>query len=222
MENNKNISSEKLPVLLKKRSRPRRATTQDCIINVAEATKEIALALHLHRSSSSCADVAENKTPSSLSITTSVLGNNILNSYNNLYDFDDHKPKIPNNIYSCCSLMESMPLPEPTWSTTAPSVLASTSLQSNSRDLEVVLDEYYYFGDQNEASSYSWWIGFLKSLDGNNVNINISDNISEEYYWKYSIGNSRVVDEVLGHDKSRCCTPDEWLSFSTAEDDYDS
>ncbi|KAB2098536.1 hypothetical protein ES319_A01G245600v1 [Gossypium barbadense] len=83
--------------LMRRRSRTRK-TGQGGVINMDEARREVAHALHLHRS-----------TPTS-PLPSSGVGNPSYYSY----------------AKSCCySLVEAMPPPEPIWSTTAPSLPAT-------------------------------------------------------------------------------------------------
>lgn len=95
---------------------------------MAEARREIVNALQLHRSSSSASHVVKINNPAILSSQ---------NCYHQLTD--------------------SMPIPEPTWSTTAPAVLCAPV-----PSMEVLEVEWF----DNVSSSYSWWISFLNSLDG--------------------------------------------------------
>ncbi|KAI9074919.1 hypothetical protein K1719_043148 [Acacia pycnantha] len=68
----------------------------------------------------------------------------------------------------CYSLLEAMPMAGPVWSTTEPCVLAepleSVPAEAPTSESSVELE-----WGENQASSYSWWIGFLESLDGNNM-----------------------------------------------------
>ncbi|KAF5187583.1 hypothetical protein FRX31_022831 [Thalictrum thalictroides] len=59
--------------------------------------------------------------------------------------------------------MEPLPCPQPTWSTTPPSIHPPPLVP-----MEMIHE--FEWGD-NLASSYTWWIGFLKSLDGKKGNI---------------------------------------------------
>jgi hypothetical protein len=98
---------------VRRRSHARRPAPNDCVIDMAEARREIAHALHLRRSLSSSSSAA-----AAAAAAASC--------------FMNRKPTISGNRNSifggsqyCYSVMESMPLPEPIWSTTAPSILAA-------------------------------------------------------------------------------------------------
>ncbi|KAL2479270.1 Uncharacterized protein Adt_32236 [Abeliophyllum distichum] len=103
-------------------------------------------------------------------------------------------------------LMESMPIPEPTWSTTAPTVLCAPV-----PSVEVLEFEW----PENMSSSHSWWIGFLNSLDGKENSELIMENskgcgqISD---------NSSVEKPYLDANDDDSPFLDEWLIFPAAED----
>ncbi|KAL8504929.1 hypothetical protein ACS0TY_016213 [Phlomoides rotata] len=63
-------------------------------------------------------------------------------------------------------LTESLPVPEPTWSTTAPAVRCAPV-----PTLDVLEVEWF---DNVSSSSYSWWLGFLKSLDSKRDGVSVS------------------------------------------------
>ena len=113
----------------------------------------------------------------------------------------------------CCNyLLEAMPLPGPTWSTTGPTVLAeppsslTPSLIEASMELEL--------GENNQASSYTWWLGFLEGLDGN---MSIEKKMEKEIVMEHNKGvsfESKFVDAIdLG------CCPDDWLIIPPMEKD---
>ncbi|XAR55770.1 hypothetical protein NMG60_11035970 [Bertholletia excelsa] len=77
----------------------------------------------------------------------------------------------------CVSLLEALPLPEATWSTTEPSVLVTPPTPP--RDETTSLLEFEW-AEQHLASSSAWWRGFLESLDGN------INNYSPQVYPEYS------------------------------------
>lgn len=67
------------------------------------------------------------------------------------------------DVEYCYSLLEAIPLPGPTWSTTAPCVLANPPSYSSAPPIEGSSE--LEWGSENQASSYTWWLGFLQSLD---------------------------------------------------------
>ncbi|KAH7553922.1 hypothetical protein JRO89_XS12G0078600 [Xanthoceras sorbifolium] len=130
---------------------------------------------------------------------------------------------------SSATMLESMPLPEPIWSTTEPSIPAATP------PVAATMEELEFEWGENQASSHSWWLGFLQALDSKKK---IVDN-----YSKYPcleritvMGNSRVfghqdscklggedegpnfVDASHDHDQQNSSSPDEWLMFPTTDD----
>ncbi|AES79706.1 hypothetical protein MTR_7g071570 [Medicago truncatula] len=121
------------------------------------------------------------------------------------YDFQqEHNFK---DVKCCYYLLEAMPLPGPTWSTTGPTILAEPpSLIEASMELEL--------GENNQASSYTWWLGFLKGLDGN---MSIEKKMEKEIVMEHNKGvsfESKFVDAIdLG------CCPDDWLIIPPMEKD---
>lgn len=108
-----------------------------------------------------------------------------------------------------------MPVPDPVWSTTEPSVPAAPS---GSEAME-----FFEWGE-NEASSYTWWLAFLRALDVNNVQKTehpFADNVMKE--------NSMVLEKQASSEIEKATTfvgasdqnasLDEWLMFPTTEDD---
>jgi hypothetical protein len=173
------------------RRRHTRKASQDCVINMVKARREIAHALQLHRSSSS-------------STTTTTLGNN--------FNYDFIRPSFAGTQY-CYSLMESMtmPIPEPIWSTTAPSILAAPPPPP----VPAMEALEFEWGENNQAS-HTWWLGFLQTLDSK---------YNEEP--KYPLGNSRIVfsqeapklgEPPFVDESDQSGFPDEWLIFPTTED----
>lgn len=195
MDSQKTISP-KNPV--KRRSRTRRGN-QDLVINVAEARREINLALHLHRSPSSSSPPPP---PS------------------NGCDFNNQL--LCGSPY-CYRLLNTMPQPEPVWSTTAPSVLAAIPSSSSKEALE------FEWGESQQAASYSWWLGFLKTLD-HQASVNGDDDLE---YSKFLLGNSNAFANIngtsnIGDDNDggvafvdansdQSYSLDEWLLFPTTE-----
>ncbi|KAK4834500.1 hypothetical protein QYF36_023866 [Acer negundo] len=126
------------------------------------------------------------------------------------------------------TILESMPIPEPIWSTTQPSIPVVAA------PVVVAMEgfEFEWGSSENQASSYSWWLGFLKALDSKNNNNNINNNnIVDQNYSKYPclerihhlIGSGGqdpdFVDASHDHDQQNS-SPDEWLMFPTNDDDH--
>ncbi|KAF3975449.1 hypothetical protein CMV_001294 [Castanea mollissima] len=210
LANSQNMGSEKGNSLKKpmrrRSSHGRRASSsssQNCAINMAKARREIAHALHIHRSSSSTSSSS-----SSSSCVTNVQPILLGNTYNN-YDFT--RPSFGGSQY-CYSLMESMtmtmPIPDPIWSTTAPSILAAPPQPG----MEAVEFEW---GENNQAS-HTWWLGFLKTLDSK---------YNEEP--KYPLGalfsqcqqeGPKIGEPPFLYPSDQSASPDEWLIFPATED----
>lgn len=186
----KNNNSTRKP--MRRRAHTRRVP-QDCIINMAEARREIVQALQLHRSSMK----QTTKSTGILAVTaTPFVASSSLCCYN--------------------SLTESMPLPEPIWSTTAPAISAAPPSVVESLEFE---------WGENQAASYSWWLGFLKTLDSK-----IVEHSKYPHLEKISnvMENSRAVFDDH-HDGSKLgdgdrdesgqnSSPDEWLMFPSSDD----
>lgn len=131
--------------------KPRRRTQRrklllpsDSPMDMAEARREIVNALHIHRSCSrhnhyykSQENTNSNTTATSASSSSQL-----------------HYP-----------LAESVRLPEPVWSTTEP----NSSAEVEEQEGEVVVLEEFDWPESNyvSSSSYTWWLGFLNSLDSN-------------------------------------------------------
>lgn len=207
---------------IRRRSHTRKIS-QGSVINMAEARKEIAHALQLHRSSSSSSSTKT--TPPIPSYVGQemrepwMLGNIPYN-----YTSCTKKPTLIATSYGCYSLVEAMPIPiaEPVWSTTAPSVppVAPTA------GLEAM--EFLEWGE-NEASSYTWWFGFLGALDGKTslektkqqkqhhfVDDNNISKIEKENGTKHG-----EVDSFVGAGDQNIVSLDEWLMFPATEDGSD-
>lgn len=130
---------------MKRRSHTRKVP-REAVINMAEARRQIAQALQLHRSSLS----------SSFPTTTS------MPEPSGCYVCEfEKKPIFSGSQHFCYSILESMPVPQPTWSTTAPSVLRSPVAPMEEQEM-------FEWGDGQ--ASYAWWLGFLKALDVNSSN----------------------------------------------------
>ncbi|KAL0426188.1 UNVERIFIED_CONTAM: hypothetical protein Slati_2793600 [Sesamum latifolium] len=169
----------------RRRSHTRKAALSSSFINMAEARREIVNALQLHRSSSASVVRIHHQNPSLLS-----------NSRNH-------------NYYN--QLTESMPMPspQPTWSTTAPSV------SSLCAPVEVLEVEWY----DNQSSSYAWWIGFLNSLDGKSGGGKEFMSSSEVEGPCLEFDTRDDVEKSApdaNHDQSSFTITDEWLIFPAA------
>lgn len=190
---------------MRRRSHTRKTNTQDRVINMAEARREIAHALHLHRSSSasspsSSSSVASRRDPAILS------GNNYSN-----YGINNKSCFARNSQYLCYSLTDTLPTPEPVWSTTTTTTVLTTPPPMESTEFE---------WGENQAASYSWWLGFLKTLDGNSNTPCLKDEAE-------MISNPRVFGqceinvsglEESSHDQLTSISTDEWLTFPNNED----
>ncbi|KAK7287189.1 hypothetical protein RIF29_00296 [Crotalaria pallida] len=112
-----------------------------------DAPREISNALQLHNSSPTTPCVTE-KDPAAIK------GNNNNSSNNN--EIDDGSLFSNNNASQYCYyLLEAMPLPGPTWSTTEPSIIAPFEASMG-----------LGWGDNmNQASSNIWWMEFVEGLD---------------------------------------------------------
>lgn len=118
-----------------------------------------------------------------------------------------------------------MPQPEPVWSTTAPSVLAATPTVPSPYSKEALEFEW---GESQQAASYSWWLGFLKTLD-HQANVNGDD----QGYSKLLLGNSNAFVNInatskIGDDdgvafvdanSDQSSSLDEWLLFPATENE---
>ncbi|KAJ9694094.1 hypothetical protein PVL29_009872 [Vitis rotundifolia] len=187
---------------IRRRSSSRRAS-QSSFINVAEARREVASALNLHRSSSSP------YSPSASSRRRS--------SYN--YKYGISKATVAGPQYCCYSLLETLPLPEPTWSTTPPAIFAAPSIVATPPLLEAIEFEW----EESFTASYAWWLGFLKSLDGKSTEESkypFEENVVMRNSWVFGqrqdgpkLGESPCLD---ANDQSSYL--DEWLMIPPTED----
>ncbi|KAF5750762.1 hypothetical protein HS088_TW03G01101 [Tripterygium wilfordii] len=169
---------------MKRRSNTRRVS-KDSAINMAEARREIVHALHLHRSSAS-ATRREN----------TILGNN----------YNVNKPNfIVGSPFYCCSLINTLPTPEPIWSTTAPSILAAPA----------PAEELEFEWGENESSSWSWWFGFLKTLDKNSDRSCVEEESNADNIFMGKSGEMTFVEQS----DDQGSFPDEWLVIPTNYDE---
>ncbi|CAK7343686.1 unnamed protein product [Dovyalis caffra] len=182
----------------KKRSHTRRGA-QDCVINMAEARREIAHCLHLHRSSSSSSCVSKRD-------PTDFLGNNYGNPDINFKSFF-----ASNSQYNCYSLMDTLPTPEPVWSTTTTTAVFTTPPPMETTEFE--------WGD-NQAASYSWWLGFLKTLDGNSTTTT-TPGVKDDTEMRDPrvFGQCEINVSGLGESSDQLSSStDDWLMFPNNED----
>ncbi|XVF08363.1 hypothetical protein REPUB_Repub06bG0220100 [Reevesia pubescens] len=209
MEKMESQSCNSLRKPIRRRSHTRKIA-QGSVINMAEARREIAHALHLHRSSSnSFSSSSTSRKTQSYDVAQERLAWNMLGNPFNCSTTQNA------TSYNCCcySLVEAMPmpLPEPVWSTTAPTVAAAPA------GLEAM--EFFEWGE-NQASSYTWWLGFLRALDAGNSSME-----KTKQYSNFVKENSRVLMEQqdisskLGEPTDKNASLDEWLMFPTAQDD---
>ncbi|MCD7461035.1 hypothetical protein HAX54_045034 [Datura stramonium] len=163
---------------------------------MAEARREIVHALHLHRSSSSSLNNSKNY---------ALLGQRV-NSQQYYY-----------------SIVESMPIPQPTWSTTAPAIHTAPAAVPPPPPSSSAC----------EVPEFDWWIGFLKSLDGKKSG---SSNGTEVVIQKYFpleenilMENSKLLSQlpdglpnnlIDANDDPSHQFPDEWLIIPTADDNH--
>ncbi|CAL5422849.1 unnamed protein product [Camellia sinensis] len=114
----------------------------------------------------------------------------------------------------CSSLLESLPLPQPTWSTTPPSVLATPPPPP--------MEALEFECAENLASSYTWWLGFLKTLDGNNNTAQVVSKYPFEEDIVTGMGYGLKIGDPLpcldGNDDHQSSSVDEWLTIPTVED----
>lgn len=143
--------------------------------------------------------------------TDDIIGNN---NSNFSYEYDCYNVPVFSESQYCHSLMETMPLPEPVWSTTEPSVMADPPPPPppppSKSDSETPIMDLEWGENENQSSSYSWWLGFLESLDDNKVSgekLNIVMEDSEMLSHESGFGDA--MDQT-------CCT-DEWLMIPTME-----
>lgn len=148
------------PTMINPRRRRRshsRKTLSNCLINFAEARREVAKALRRHRSA----------------ITTTAqygsrLGRGLSYPIIDKRGSPSNSPSLSSSEGNCCyPLVKAhvQGVAGPTWSTTGPSIVSGpTSI------LEALeFDERVITHDENSfAASYTWWVAFLESLDGKN------------------------------------------------------
>nr|XP_010325780.1 uncharacterized protein LOC104649041 [Solanum lycopersicum] len=140
--------------------------------DMAEARREIVHALHLHRSS----------------------------SFNNPNNYALLGQRVNSQQYYY-SIVESMPIPQPTWSTTAPAIHKTPPPPSPLPP-----------SSSGDVTEFDWWLGFLKSLD-------LKKNTSEVE--NILMENSKVISQLQDGLKKDATNNliDEWLIIPTADDD---
>ncbi|KAJ6299794.1 hypothetical protein OIU76_020726 [Salix suchowensis] len=115
-----------------------------------------------------------------------------------------------NPRHHCYSLTDTLPAPEPVWSTAT-----TTTAVKGPPPMET---EEFEWGE-NQAASYSWWLGFLKTLDGNSATPFVKDEtemISDPgVFGQCEIHVSGLEESSHGQLTS---TTDEWLTFPDNED----
>lgn len=195
--NNTNKSDNyKLP--RRKSSSHTRRFPQESVINMAEARREIVHALNLHRSSSS--RVRSTVATGEAGAALPTIGN---------------RPPAVGSLVGLCgvsySLTESMPLPEPIWSTTAPSIPVEPPAPTESL-------ECFEWGG-NQAAAYAWWLGFLKMLDGKNICNNIDQNSRYPSSYLEKIVNGKLGEGIFMDASDQNTCTDEWLIFPAIEDE---
>ncbi|XP_009620569.1 uncharacterized protein LOC107811925 isoform X1 [Nicotiana tabacum] len=185
----------------------RKAPFISSYIDMAEARREIVHALQLHRSSSSSPTPSINN-PKKYTL----LGQRAVSSQQYYY----------------YSIVESMPIPEPTWSTTAPAILTTLPPLPPPPPPPLPFSS-------GEVPEFEWWIGFLKSLDCKKSASN-GEVVIEKYFPleenvlmenpKAGFGqlehglNSESPNCIDKNDDPNYQFPDEWLIIPTADDDY--
>ncbi|KAJ8533121.1 hypothetical protein K7X08_016010 [Anisodus acutangulus] len=164
---------------------------------MAEARREIVHALHLHRSS----------------------------SFNNPKNYPLFGQRVNSQQYYY-SIVESMPIPQPTWSTTAPAIHTAPPLLPPPPPPS---------SSTGEVPEFDWWIGFLKSLDGKTSESSNGEVVILKYLpleEDILMGNSKAFSQLqdgLKNESPKCIDanddpshqfPDEWLIIPTADDDH--
>ncbi|XP_042509705.1 uncharacterized protein LOC122085377 [Macadamia integrifolia] len=130
---------------------------------------------------------------------------------------------------SMVEVLEPLPLPllEPTWSTsTAP----ASKHPPTSPPPIMEVPEFQCLGEDNQDSSYTWWLGFLKALDDEIINNNeesvslpSDEEIEMEYFRQlftslFKTHHSNQIDPSLDN---QILVPDEWLTVPEVENHRD-
>ncbi|KAH7864955.1 hypothetical protein Vadar_000352 [Vaccinium darrowii] len=139
---------------LPRRRSKRRKGGQHSGFSMAEARREVFSALHLHRSSSSS---------SSIDSITRYLGQLMHTSSTSRGD-DGNIGEFVSCTYGssqchryCYSVLDSLPLPQPTWSTTAPSIITISTPPLPPPPFPPPTEANWA---EKWASSYACWMGF--------------------------------------------------------------
>ncbi|CAJ1809507.1 unnamed protein product [Sphenostylis stenocarpa] len=146
---------------------------------------------HAWRSPPPCVTVTE----------TIVKGNN--HNFNN-----EIHVSISSDAQYCYYMLEAMPQPGPTWSTTGPCVLAEPTPTPTTPPFEARQD-----------SSCTWWVGCLEGFDGNLTTEKLDPPFEENAVMENCKGlgyESTLVDAI---DLGYCC-PDDWLVIPTMDQDF--
>ena len=110
----------------------------------------------------------------------------------------------------CYYMLEAMPQPGPTWSTTGPCVLAEPTPTPTLTPSALI-----------EDSSYTCWLGYLEGFDGNLTTEKLDPPFVENVVMENAKGvfgyESTLVEAI---DLSYCC-PDDWLVIPTMEQDLE-
>ncbi|KAK7294793.1 hypothetical protein RJT34_17689 [Clitoria ternatea] len=177
-----------------KYSRRRASHDAHSVINMDNGgRREIGHALQHQRSSPS---------PSTPHVTEPIVKGNI--NSNNEIDVS-----MCSDAKYCYYLLEAMPLPGPTWSSTGPSLLAEPTPLTP------------LGWGESQASSYSWWLGFLQGLDAKNVTNEKLDSQSsvENFVTENSKGVSSYESTFVDDALNLSCYPDDRLVIPSLEKD---
>lgn len=121
----------------------------------------------------------------------------------------------------CYYILEAMPQPGPTWSTTGPSILAEPTTPTT-LITSPIEDPLKLEWGENQDSSFTWWLEYLEGLDGNimkNEKLDLDPPFVENVVMENSKGISYESSFVDSIDLSYCC-PDDWLVIPTIEQDF--
>ncbi|TKY65738.1 hypothetical protein E2542_SST08600 [Spatholobus suberectus] len=165
----------------------------------SDAGRETAYGWQLHRSPSPSPCVTEKE--------TIVKGNNSTNEID---------VSMSSNAQYCYYILEAMPQPGPTWSTTGPSVLAKPTPTPSAPIIEAPLRVEW---GESQDSSCAWWLGYVEGFDDNMTIEKLDPPFVENVVMENSKGPSYESTFVDAIDISYCC-PDDWLAIPTMEQDF--
>uniref|UniRef100_A0A7C9EIR7 Uncharacterized protein n=1 Tax=Opuntia streptacantha TaxID=393608 RepID=A0A7C9EIR7_OPUST len=157
MENKRTSKKNHTNSPRRKRRSHSRKTLSNCLINFAEARREVAKALRRHRSTITTTAQYGYRMGRGLSCPI----------IDNMRSFSK-SPSLPASDGNCCYPLvkaHEQGVAGPIWSTTGASIVCGpTSI------LEALeFDEWRITHDETSfAASHNWWVGFLESLDGKN------------------------------------------------------